>query len=184
MTFTRLSIPEVVLVEPKVFADDRGFFLESWQQERFAANGIPGPFQQDNHSCSKRGVVRGLHFQLEPFPQGKLVRVVRGAIFDVAVDIREGSPTFGRWVGERLDEENKRMLWVPPGFAHGFCALADETHVLYKATGLYSAPHDRGLAWDDPEIGIAWPDPGVPFRLSAKDLKHPRLGEWVAGGRR
>lgn len=177
MLFKRLAIPEVILVEPKTFADERGFFLESYQQRRFAENGISEPFVQDNHSCSRRGVLRGLHFQLEPFAQGKLVRAVTGAIFDVAVDIRPDSPTFGKWVGEHLNEENKRMLFIPAGFAHGFCTLADQTHVLYKATNFYSAAHDRGLAWDDPDIGIRWPDAGVPFQLSAKDQKHPGLRE-------
>jgi len=177
MQFKRLPIPDVIRVEPKVIADDRGFFLESYQQRRFAENGIPEVFVQDNHSGSRRGVLRGLHYQIEPFAQGKLVRVVRGAIYDVAVDIRPDSPTFGRWVGEYLNEENKWMLYLPAGFARGFVALDDDTQVLYKATKFYSAPHDRGLAWNDPDISIQWPDPGVPYSLSAKDQAHPSLRE-------
>lgn len=177
MKFQRLSIPEVVLIEPKVFADDRGFFLESYQRQRFAENGISEEFVQDNHSCSLRGVVRGLHYQTEPFAQGKLVRAGRGAIFDVAVDLRPDSPTYGKWVGATLDAKYHRMLYVPAGFAHGFCALEDPTEVLYKATNYYSPQHERGLLWNDPDIGIAWPQLDVPFVLSAKDQVYPRLRE-------
>lgn len=166
MQFIPLAIPEVIRIDPRVYADDRGFFLESYHFRRFADHGIPAQFVQDNHSASRRGVLRGLHYQLAPCAQGKLVRVVQGAIYDVAVDIRPGSATFGRWVGEYLNAENKRMLYLPEGFAHGFVSLADDTQVLYKATNYYSAEHDRGLAWNDPEIGIAWPDPGVLFQLS------------------
>jgi dTDP-4-dehydrorhamnose 3,5-epimerase len=184
MYFTHLALPEVIRVEPKVFSDERGFFLESYHLPRFAEHGIPDIFVQDNHSCSNRGVVRGLHFQLDPFAQAKLVRVVKGAVFDVAVDIRPDSPTCGRWVGEYLTEENKLLLYIPVGFAHGFCALTDGTHVLYKASQVYSASHDRGLAWDDPDLGIRWPDPGAPFALSDKDRQHPRLRAWQAGGRK
>lgn len=175
MVFTPLRLPEVILIEPKIFQDERGFFMECFQQKLFAEQKISGPFVQDNQSGSALGVIRGLHYQAAPRGQGKLVRVLRGAIFDVAVDIRKGSATFGQWVGERLDAQNRRMLYLPPDFAHGFCALEEGTEVLYKTTDFYSAPHDRGVLWDDPEIGIAWPEVGVPYRLSAKDRAQPRL---------
>lgn len=177
MKFTRLAIPEVILIEPRIFEDERGFFLESYNKQRFAENGIAEEFVQDNHSGSRRGVLRGLHYQAEPFAQGKLVRAGRGEIFDVAVDIRKGSPTFGKWVAEILNTRNRRLLYLPPGFAHGFCALEDDTEVLYKATALYSQAHDRGVLWNDPDIGITWPDSGREYILSAKDQKHPRLQE-------
>ena len=171
------SLPGVLLLQPKVFRDDRGFFLESYRVDRFRAAGIPDVFVQDNHSRSERGVLRGLHYQ-EPNPQGKLVRCPRGAIFDVAVDIRRGSPTFGKWYGVELNEANQQMLWVPPGFAHGFCSLADDTDVLYKVTALYDPAADRSILWNDPDIGIQWPirDP----RLSPKDAAAPRLRDAVA----
>jgi dTDP-4-dehydrorhamnose 3,5-epimerase len=175
MKFTALCIPDVILVEPRVFEDSRGFFYESYNLQRFRENGISTEFVQDNHSRSARGVLRGLHFQKEPHAQGKLVRAVKGAIFDVAVDIRPGSPTYGCWVGEQLDSENRRMLYIPAGFAHGFCSLADNTEVLYKATDFYSAPDESGLIWNDPEVKITWPDLGMPFVLSSKDLINPRL---------
>ena len=164
----------VLLIEPRVFSDDRGFFLETWNAPRFAEAGIPQSFVQDNQSRSKQGVLRGLHYQ-EPDPQGKLVRCTRGAIFDVAVDIRSGSPTFGRWFGARLDEDNLNMLWIPSGFAHGFCALTDDTDVLYKCTALYDPQKENSILWNDPEIGIDWPVP-TPL-LSAKDAAAPRLAQ-------
>ena len=179
MKFTALQIPDVILVEPDLMADDRGYFFESYHQERFAENGIDANFVQDNQSLSRRGVLRGLHYQLAPFCQGKLVRAIKGAIFDVAVDIRRDSPTLGRWVGEYLNTENKRMLYMPPGFAHGLCALEDGSEVLYKVTKLYSRGHERGLKWDDPAIGIVWPDLGQPYFLSAKDAASPGLKEII-----
>ena len=162
----------VLLLEPKVFADARGFFLETYNAARFRDIGIEYAFVQDNHSRSSRGVLRGLHYQ-EPKPQGKLVRCTRGTLFDVAVDIRVGSPQFGRWFGAELSEENQRMLWIPPGFAHGFCPLTDVADLMYKCTELYDAASDRAIAWNDPQIGIRWPiaDP----ILSAKDAAAPTL---------
>jgi len=166
------SLPGVLLLEPKVFGDERGFFMETYHVERFREIGIGAPFVQDNHSRSARGVLRGLHFQ-EPKAQGKLVRCPRGALFDVAVDIRRSSPHFGKWYCTELSEENKRMLWVPPGFAHGFCALTDIAELVYKCTELFDASADRAIAWNDPAIGIEWPisDPV----LSAKDAAAPTL---------
>ena len=177
MKILNTGLPEVKLIEPNVFGDERGFFLETWNARTFAEHGIEADFVQDNHSRSARGVLRGLHYQLVQ-PQGKLVRVARGRIFDVAVDIRKSSPRFGKWTGAELSGENHRMLWVPPGFAHGFLALEDETDVLYKCTALYAAEHDRGIAWNDPDIGVEWPfeDIGSPA-LSAKDAAAPRLGD-------
>ena len=166
MKFIETSLPGVVLIEPTVFEDDRGFFMETYHAGRFRDAGIDLPFVQDNHSRSSRGVLRGLHYQ-EPNPQGKLVRCTRGALFDVAVDIRTGSPTFGKWFGTELSEANRRLLWIPPGFAHGFCALADESDLVYKCTALYSREHDRSILWNDPQIGIEWPLASP--RLSAKD---------------
>ena len=169
MKATRLSIPEVVLIEPKVFGDARGFFFESFNQKAFnEATGTNHQFVQDNHSRSSRGVLRGLHYQIQQ-PQGKLVRVARGAVFDVAVDIRRSSPTFGQWVGAELTEDNQHQLWVPPGFAHGFIVLSDTADFLYKTTDYYAPQHERCIAWDDPAIGIDWPDTeGMPA-LSEKD---------------
>jgi dTDP-4-dehydrorhamnose 3,5-epimerase len=162
------SIPGVVALEPRVFGDARGFFLESYNEKVFReAIGLDLPFVQDNHSRSTRGVLRGLHYQLRQ-PQGKLVRVVRGAVFDVAVDVRRSSPTFGRWVGAELSEENQRQLWVPPGFAHGFLVLSETADFLYKTTDYYAPEHERCIAWDDPTLAIAWPADVTP-RLSAKD---------------
>ena len=173
-------IPDVVIVEPAVFGDDRGWFMESYHHGKFVAAlaelGLPAPrpFVQDNHSCSKAGVLRGLHYQLPPHPQGKLVRVVQGEVFDVAVDLRRRSPTFGRWVGERLSADNKRQLWVPPGFAHGFVVLSESAEFLYKTTDYWYPEHERSLLWNDPELGIDWPIDGAP-QLAAKDAAAARL---------
>jgi len=166
------SLPGVLVIEPKVYADERGFFMETYQAAHFRALGIDAAFVQDNHSRSLRGVLRGLHYQ-EPNSQGKLVRCTRGALYDVAVDIRVGSPQFGKWTATELTEENKRMLWVPAGFAHGFCALSDIADLAYKCTAPYDAPNDRSILWNDPDIGIAWPI-AKPM-LSPKDAQAPRL---------
>lgn len=162
------SIPEVILFEPKVFGDDRGFFFESFNQRQFeAAVGRPVTFVQDNHSRSSRHVLRGLHYQIQQ-AQGKLVRVVQGEVFDVAVDIRRSSPTFGRWVGAHLSADNKRQLWVPEGFAHGFLVLSESAEFLYKTTNYYAPEYDRCIVWNDPDIGIGWPGEVQPL-LSGKD---------------
>ncbi|MFP5305328.1 MAG: dTDP-4-dehydrorhamnose 3,5-epimerase [Gammaproteobacteria bacterium] len=172
------QLPGVLILEPKVFGDDRGFFMESYNARLFAElTGCCEPMVQDNHSRSVRGVLRGLHYQLPPMAQGKLVRAVAGEIFDVAVDIRRGSKTFGRWVGVSLSAENKRQLWVPPGFAHAFYVTSDTAEVVYKVTAYYSPEHDRGIRWDDPAIGIRWPLAGVPPLLSGKDVGAPRLAD-------
>ena len=169
MQFTPMTIPDVILVEPKVFGDERGFFMETWNVRSFAENGLNLTFVQDNHSKSGRGILRGLHYQIQN-KQGKLVRVVAGEVFDVAVDLRKSSPTFGKWVGEYLSAENKRMLWVPPGFAHGFYVTSETADLTYKCTDFYSPQFERSLAWDDPDLGIDWPlkRGGAP-RLSDKD---------------
>ncbi len=172
MRFLPLEIPEVILVEPKVHGDDRGFFLETYHQRKFADGGITAAFVQDNHSYSVRGTLRGLHAQLRR-PQGKLVRVILGEIFDVAVDIRPHSPTFGRWVSEVLSGENLHQLYVPPGFAHGFCVLSETAHVLYKCTELYDPEDEIVIAWNDPRIGIPWPVESP--LLSPRDLAAPQL---------
>ncbi|PQV52498.1 dTDP-4-dehydrorhamnose 3,5-epimerase [Paraburkholderia sp. BL21I4N1] len=175
-TVTPTSLPEVKIVEPKVFADARGFFFESFNAKEFAeALGVNAEFVQDNHSLSAKNVVRGLHYQLVR-PQGKLVRVVAGEIFDVAVDIRKDSPTFGQWVGERLSSENKRQMWVPAGFAHGFAVLSEQAEVLYKTTDYWFAEHERCALWNDPQIGIDWPIDAEPL-LAAKDAAAPRLAD-------
>jgi len=171
------ALPGVKLIEPRVFNDDRGFFLESWNARAFAAAGIEASFVQDNHSRSAKGVLRGLHYQIQ-CPQGKLVRVVSGAVFDVAVDLRRSSKTFGRWVGYELSAENKWQAWIPPGFAHGFLSLQDDTELLYKCTDFYSVQAERSLIWNDPDIGIAWPlnVVGKPL-LSDKDAAAKPLTE-------
>jgi dTDP-4-dehydrorhamnose 3,5-epimerase len=174
VNITETDLPGVKLLTPRVFGDDRGFFLESWNAKVFAEAGLDVPFVQDNHSRSAKGVLRGLHYQLSN-PQGKLVRVTSGAVFDVAVDIRRSSPAFGRWTGHVLSADNKAMLWIPPGFAHGFLVLSDSADFLYKCTTLYDPPSDRSLAWDDPEIGIQWPREGMTPQLSTKDSAAPRL---------
>jgi len=168
MQVIETDLPGVLILEPKVFGDARGFFQETWNAKVFADIGIDAEFVQDNHSRSAKGILRGLHYQLQE-PQGKLVRVTSGRVFDVAVDIRRSSRHFGRWTGVELSGENKRMFWVPPGFAHGFVALEDETDFLYKCTALYAPQWDRGIAWNDPEIGIDWPLEGLAPQLSAKD---------------
>jgi dTDP-4-dehydrorhamnose 3,5-epimerase len=168
MKATRLSIPDVILLEPKVFGDPRGFFFESYNQRAFQeATGFDPNFVQDNHSRSVKGVLRGMHYQIEQ-TQGKLVRVLAGEVFDVAVDIRKSSPTYGRWVGEVLSAENKKELWIPEGFAHGFYVLSDAAEFFYKATDYWAPEHERFIAWNDPTIGIKWPLEGAPT-LSAKD---------------
>ncbi|HEX6361878.1 MAG TPA: dTDP-4-dehydrorhamnose 3,5-epimerase [Albitalea sp.] len=170
MTVTPTELPEVLLFEPKVFGDARGFFMETFNQRAFeAAVGRAAGFVQDNQSHSTRGVLRGLHFQLPPHAQGKLVRAVSGTIFDVAVDVRRGSPRFGRWTGVELSGDNRRQLWIPPGFAHGFLVLSDTADVLYKTTDYYAPQSEQGVRWDDPAIGIRWPDAGVAPALSPKD---------------
>jgi dTDP-4-dehydrorhamnose 3,5-epimerase len=168
MRVTPTEIPEVLLIEPKVFGDARGFFFESWNERGFAQAGITARFVQDNHSRSQRGVLRGLHYQIEQ-PQGKLVRVTAGEIFDVAVDIRRHSPTFGRSVSLVLSAESKSMLWIPPGFAHGFCVLSEAAEVLYKATDYWAPQFEHSIAWNDPDLAIAWPLEGAAPILSAKD---------------
>jgi len=198
--FEKLAIPDVVLIEPQVLHDERGFFMETYKYSDFAAFGIKEHFVQENHSRSKRGVLRGLHYQHPPKAQGKLVRVVVGEIFDVAVDIRsargikregnipraKGSAGYGKWVGVKLSAENKRMLYIPPGFAHGFCVMSDEAEVVYKVTEEYSRQHETGIIWNDPEIGIHWPleNPIV----STKDSGLPSLREaqndFIYGDRR
>lgn len=174
--FRRLEIPEVVLIDPRVFPDSRGFFMETYKSSEFEANGIPDRFIQDNYSHSVKGTLRGLHYQKHPRTQAKLVMAFQGEIFDVAVDIRKNSPTCGRWVGEILSSNNHRMLWIPSGFAHGFCVLSDEADVLYKVAGGEYAPElERGIVWNDPQIGIQWPV-ATPL-LAEKDAILPPLEE-------
>jgi len=173
----RLAIADVLLLRPKLFGDHRGFFLESWSRRKFAALGVDFDFVQDNHSRSARGILRGLHYQVRQ-PQGKLVRVVSGAVFDVAVDLRRSSPTFGKWVGAELSEANNHMMWVPPGFAHGFLVLSESADFQYKCTDYYAPEHERCIAWNDAAIGIHWPlPPGAAPQLSAKDLAGKSLGD-------
>ncbi len=171
--FKKLAIPDVVLIKPSIFSDTRGFFLETYKLSDFAGAGITKAFVQDNLSYSKKGVLRGLHYQLNPCAQGKLIKVLKGSILDVAVDIRKGSPYYGRWVSEILSEENRLMLWVPEGFAHGFLSLQDDTMVMYKNTNEYNPSLDRGIIWNDPLIGVKW-NFSVPI-LSDKDRKSPSL---------
>lgn len=162
------DIEGLVIIEPRVFGDDRGFFMESWNRQIFADLGLDLDFVQDNHSRSAKGVLRGLHYQ-QPNPQGKLVRVTAGRAWDVAVDLRAGSATYGKWAGVELSAENKRMFWVPPGFAHGFVSLEDGTDFLYKCTAFYTPANEHSLMWNDPEVGIEWPLEGIEPQLSAKD---------------
>jgi dTDP-4-dehydrorhamnose 3,5-epimerase len=185
MKLVTTAIEGVVIVEPTVFGDERGWFMETFNEPRFhrelAALGLPAPrpFVQDNHSCSAAGVLRGLHYQIAPHPQGKLVRVVRGTVWDVAVDIRPDSPTFGRWIGTELSAANRRQMWIPEGLAHGFLALEDDTHFLYKTTDVYARDCERAIAWHDPRLSIAWPLErvgGVP-RVAEKDARAPALDD-------
>lgn len=176
VTATATAIPDLLVLEPQVFGDARGFFFESFNQQEFhRATGLNLNFVQDNHSRSAKGVLRGLHYQVQQ-PQGKLVRVVRGAVFDVAVDIRKNSNTFGQWVGMELSEDNHKQMWIPPGFAHGFVVLSDSADFLYKTTEYYAPQHERCIAWNDPAIGITWPS-GLQPKLSAKDQVGKSLAE-------
>lgn len=183
MKLTKTPLPGVLIVEPAVFGDDRGWFMESFTEPKWlaalqaAGEPLPRGFVQDNHSCSQRGVLRGLHYQLPPHAQGKLVRVVKGRAWDVAVDIRRGSPHFGQWFGLELNAENRRQLWIPEGFAHGFLALEDDTHFLYKTTDTYAKDCEGAIRWDDPDLVIAWPDAGVAPRLAPKDAAAPGLAD-------
>jgi len=178
------AIPEVVLIEPTVFEDERGWFVESFNEQRFQTEmqrlGLPAPppFVQDDHSCSHQGVLRGLHYQRAPYAQGKLVRVVQGAAFDVAADIREGSPTFGQWIATTLSAANRHLLWIPEGFAHGFVALEPDTHFLYKTTGYYAKEAEAAILWDDPTLAIAWPA-GINFIVGEKDREAGFLNSLV-----
>ena len=181
MQVEALAIQDVKLLTPKIFRDERGYFSETYNRQVLAAAGIDRTFVQDNQSLSRtKGVLRGLHFQIAPHPQGKLVRVTQGAIFDVAVDIRRGSPSFGQHVSTTLSAENWSQLWIPEGFAHGFCTLEPDTEVIYKVTDFYAPECDMGLAWDDPDLGIAWPLSGTQAILSDKDRSHPRLRDLPA----
>lgn len=183
MKLIQTRIPDVVIIEPAVFGDDRGWFMESYQHAKFAEGlaslGLPAPrpFVQDNHSCSQAGVLRGLHYQLPPHPQGKLVRVTQGAVFDVAVDIRQGSATYGQWVGVELSAVNHRQLWIPEGFAHGFVSLQDDTHFLYKTTDVYAKDCERAIVWNDADLAIDWPVADLELKLAPKDAQAPRLKE-------
>jgi dTDP-4-dehydrorhamnose 3,5-epimerase len=171
------ELPGVLIIEPKVFGDARGFFLESWNEQTFARAGLTMKFVQDNHSLSTQGALRGLHYQLQ-HTQGKLVRVTAGEVFDVAVDLRRSSPTFGKWIGVTISAENKRMLWVPPGFAHGFYVVSPQAEFMYKCTDFYDPASEQTLAWDDPTVGIQWPlVPGVETLLSAKDRQGKLIGD-------
>ncbi len=181
MTFRIESkhLAEIVVIVPDVFTDERGFFLEAFRTDHFQALGLPHEFVQDNHSGSKKGVVRGLHFQWNP-PMGKLMRVTRGRAFLVAVDIRKGSPTLGQWFGLEASEESRKMVWAPAGFARGFCALADATEVEYKCTAVYSPKGEGAIRWNDPQIGIQWPSARGNYILSEKDRRAPTLADWLA----
>jgi dTDP-4-dehydrorhamnose 3,5-epimerase len=177
MKFIPTTIPDVILIEPKICGDDRGFFVETYKAQSFAEAGIPDTFIQDNHSGSQQGTLRGLHYQIR-HPQGKLIRAIVGEVYDVAVDIRRSSPTFGQWVGVTLSAENKLQLWVPPGFAHGFYVVSEWAEITYKVTDIYAPDWERTLAWDDPSIKVEWPiPPGTQLLLSAKDMQGKKLDE-------
>ncbi len=175
MIFRPTFLSGLTVIEPRAFEDARGFFAETYREDLFAAQGISHRFVQDNHSSSVRGTLRGLHYQKEPFAQAKLMKVVVGEIFDVAVDLRAGSPTYGKWFGETLSAENRKMLYVPTGFAHGFLVTSDRADVLYQTSAYYSPAHEVGIAWNDPFIGVKWPDPGCAYILSDRDQKNPPL---------
>lgn len=176
MNIIRTEIPDVLIFEPKVFGDSRGFFFESFNKKIFdEAVNRTVEFVQDNHSLSAKGVLRGLHYQIEPYAQGKLVRCIEGEVFDVAVDIRDGSPTYGKWVGVNLSADNHRQLWIPEGFAHGFLTLSERAQFVYKTTNYYHPQSDRGIIWNDPDINIHWPSIDVPINLSEKDKVQPSL---------
>lgn len=180
MKFTKRKIPEVILFEPKIFEDERGFFFESFNCKKFEeVTGLKETFTQDNHSKSKKGTLRGLHYQRSPMAQGKLVRVVRGEVFDVAVDIRPNSTTFGQWVGEILSEENKKQLWIPPGFAHGFLTLSEDAEFLYKTTNYYSKEHEECIIWNDSDLKIEWPYSDV-VTVSEKDQNAPQFKQLLS----
>ena len=186
MKFIPTEIPGVIIVEPDVFGDHRGFFMESWHAEKFAEGGIDAQFVQDNHSRSSQGILRGLHYQIEQ-PQGKLVRVLSGEVFDVVVDLRRDSPTFGKWVGMYLNDTDKKMLWVPPGFAHGFYVVSEQADFFYKCTELYAPEHERAIRWDDPDLAIDWPiasgqEPVLaPKDAAAKSFKDAEVYEGKTG---
>ena len=175
-TFERMAIPDVILITPVIHGDSRGYFLETYKEAEFAAAGIRGPFVQDNESSSGKGVLRGLHFQ-KAHTQGKLVRITSGKVFDVAVDVRPGSASFGQYVAVELDAEAKQMFWVPPGFAHGFLVLSDQATFTYKCTDVYDPASEGGIPWNDPAIGIAWPELDVAYKTSERDGKHPGFAE-------
>ncbi len=181
MKFLPTKIPDVILIEPDVFGDERGFFMETWQRGKFSEAGIHFDFVQDNHSRSVKGTLRGLHYQLPPHAQGKLVRVTVGSVFDVAVDLRKGSPSFGQWVGESLSAENKRMLWIPPGFAHGFFVTSEGAEFQYKCTDYYAPDCEQCIRWDDPQLAVEWPLAGDPL-VSAKDHLGVSLKQAVVFG--
>jgi dTDP-4-dehydrorhamnose 3,5-epimerase len=175
-TFKKSPLPGLLIIEPRVFPDGRGFFMEFYNRDEFAQNGLTEPFVQDNHSRSRKGVVRGLHYQIKPAPMGKLVKCASGSIFDAGVDVRKGSPTFGKWYGEILTGDNHKMLYLPPGFAHGFLALDDNTEVIYACTNVYSPESERALLWNDPAVGIKWPlDKAGKVVVSDKDARSPGL---------
>lgn len=175
MKFIPTKIPDIIIIEPTVFGDERGYFMETWTQAKFAEGGINAQFVQDNHSKSQQGVLRGLHYQLQ-LAQGKLVRVLNGEVFDVAVDMRKSSPSYGQWIGEILSEENRKMMWVPPGFAHGFYVLSEQAEFVYKCTDYYAPQYERSVMWNDPNIGIEWPLlPGKTPQLSPKDQDGKRF---------
>lgn len=175
--FVKMEIPDVILIKPKVFKDERGFFMETYKKSDFEKAGIKGEFVQDNHSKSKYGVLRGLHFQKEPYAQAKIVRCIRGVIYDVAVDLRKNSPTFGKWVGVILSEHNKYQLYIPRGFAHGFLVLSDEAEVVYKVDNIYAPDYEGGIIWNDPDVNIQWPADN-PI-VSPKDQRWPTLKELI-----
>ncbi len=177
MKFIPTDIPDVVLIEPQIFGDARGYFMETYKEPVFREHGIDETFVQDNMSSSVQGTLRGLHYQLDPHAQGKLVRVIQGVVFDVAVDLRRGSPTFGKWVGAELSEDNKHALWVPPGFAHGFYVISETAEFTYKVTNLWARDAERSIIWNDPDIGIDWPLVDGKVILSDKDKQSPSFNE-------